>query len=149
MNIIEQLTHIYHTEENWHIKKLSIEESNKYHEKLLMQNNIGVFTKDGEVLGYFECWRINFEQFGRLVCGVPVYTFEENITDGNIALVNNVWIHPDHRNGEVYKYLRNKFYELNHNCDFYVGFALRKNHQPIKVFTKDKLNSRLFREGII
>lgn len=146
-SIPEQLTDIYLNQENWHNKKLSYEQSVSYFDKLLDKKNILIYEVNDEVLGYVEFWRISFEQFGRLVCHERFCADIENTTDGNICYVANTWIHPDYRNGIIYKMLKRRFFVTNYKCDYFVGEALRKKTQPIKVFKKNDLVSRLFKEG--
>ena len=139
-NIIKQLTQIYLNEETWHKKKLSYEDSIEYHRKMIEKGNIFyVLGNYGIVLGYCESLRVNFEQWGRLVCHAPFYSYDENTTDGNICVVHNVWIEKDFRNSYVVKELRTKFFQLNKHCEYFVGSALRKKTQPIKVFNRAKL----------
>lgn len=141
------LTQHYLKNEDWHDKKLPYEEAMKYHQSLMDSGNIIAVIQDGELLGYVEFLRINFEQFGKMVCHAPFFILDENITDGNICVVHNVWIRKDCRRGPVFFYLRDKFYEINHTCEYYAGFALRKKTQPIKVFKKENLKSMLFTTG--
>ena len=138
-SIAEQLVDI-HLKYETHYKDItSYDESLNYHTQMLDKGVILTYKKEGELLGYVEAWKINFEQFGRLVCHVPFKQLQENITDGKIAYVANTFILPEYRNSEVYKILKSKFFEYTKNCDYYCGVALRKKHQPIKVFTKKEI----------
>ena len=140
MTIIEQLNDLYYTQETWTKKKISNEEITKYHQRLYDSGNIIVYRELGVILGYVEVWRINFEQFGRLVCHVPFSAYLENVKDGNIAYVANTWIDKNFRRSNVTKYLKDEFFKQNQHCDFFVGEALRKvSSQPIKVFKRKKL----------
>ena len=150
MNIIEQLTNIYlSNEEWWHTKKLSKEDSDIYHKTMIERGNI-IYEQDksGKLLGYCEFLRVNFEQWGRLVCHAPFYNFDENTTDGNICVVNNVWIHRDYRRSLVFALLKQRFYEINYHCEYFVGKAQRKAANLIKVFKKEDLRSQSFTKGI-
>jgi hypothetical protein len=147
-NIIEQLNKIYYNEEYWHTSKLSEEEATKYHSKLLDKGNILLCQELGVVLGYVEVWRINFEQFGRLICKEKFSAYLEDVSKGNIAYVANVWVDPKFRNSSVIKTLKLLFFKHNYMCEYFVGEALRKSTQPIKVFKKDSLSSKLFKEGL-
>jgi hypothetical protein len=144
-DIPEQLAQIYIKEENWHLSKMPLEEAIRYHTKLYYQGNIQIYEIEGVVLGYFEVWYINFEQFGRLVAHVPFSGYHENIISGNLAYVANTWIHPDYRKGAVYKILRNRFFKMSNHCTHYCGSALRKKTQPIKVFEVNKLVNKLYK----
>lgn len=148
IDIAEQLTNIYFREEWWQSHSMPYEEAIKYHTKLYNQGNIVVYQEDDKVIGYLEVWRINFEQFGKLVCHEHFSAYHEEINRGNIAYVANTWIQPDKRGGYVYKSLRNLFFRNNFMCNYYVGQALRKKTQPIKVFKKSDLSSKLFKTGV-
>ena len=143
--IIEQLVDIYFTYENWHTTKMEREQAIVYHTCMFDRNNIVPYIENNKVIGYVESWRINFEQFGRLVCHEVFNVDKENTTHGNIAYVANTWIHPEWRKSYVSKTLRNSFFLNNYMCQYFVGSALRKKTQPIKVFCKDNLMSRLFK----
>ncbi len=139
MNISKQLTHIYLNQEDWHRFKLPEEEANQYHERLLMQGNIITYVENDELLGYLEFWRINFEQFGRLVCDVPILTDVEDITTGNIAYINNMWITPDKRNGHVFAILGESFLYQNKDAKFFATFRRQKYSYPLKVYSREDL----------
>lgn len=146
MNIEQQLTEIYYKEEWWQKNLMPEEEALKYHTKRFNDGNIVCYIENGKILGYYEAWCVNFEQWGRMVCGELV-GFNEDVCSGKICVVNNVWIHKDHRRGKVFKALMRDFYKRHHNCDYYVGHALRKKTQPIKVFKKENLKSSIFIKG--
>jgi len=143
--IVEQLTEIYFQYENWHEYKLPIEQVLKYHQTMIDKGAIVVYQQDSIVLGYFEAWLINFEQFGRLVAHAPFNQLLENTTDGNLAYVANVWIHPDFRKGAVYKVLRNRFFVKCNHCEYYCGSRLTKLTQPVKVFKVSELVNKLYK----
>lgn len=137
--IVDQLTKIYLEKENWHTHKLSVEESNKYNERLLINGNILTYIINDELLGYLEWWGINFEQFGRLVCREAILTDKEDILNGNIALINNMWIHSDHQHGDAFDILSAMFLSRCRDVDFYVAFRRVKRHQPIQVYTRSEI----------
>ena len=150
MTTITQLTNIYLNKE-WWVKeedKLPISVANSYYDKLLNQGNILICEFKGQVLGYVEVWKINFEQFGRIVCHSKFCADGEDILNGNIGYVANVWIDEPYRRSWVTKDLILKFYKFTHDCEYFVGMATRKRTQPIKVFKKSELSSKLFKEGI-
>lgn len=130
MTLIEQLTNIYETKETWHKNKLSKEEANIYHERLLMQGNIITIVEDDILKGYIEIWKINYEQLGRLMCGETIFAFDENITDGIIAYVNNGWISPDYQNTKMAKKLEDSFKDRFKDCKF----IARKRHKYNEAF---------------
>lgn len=155
--IITQLTDIYLSPaEWWHENRLSREESNEYHRRMIEKGNIIYIVSPihNHLLGYCEFLRVNFEQFGRMVCHAPFYSYDEDTTSGNICIVHNVWIHPEYRKSFVVKELRQKFFEKNKHCEYFGGFALRKKTQPIKIFKRELLEKLVNRmslhmEGVI
>ena len=147
-SMVEQLVNIYYQEEWWHKSRISREEAYKYHKKLLDQGNIILYVEEEKVVGYAEFWRVNYHQWGRMVCGETLSGYLENITDGNICVVHNVWIKKDAQRGKVFKDMMRRFYALNSHCDYYVGHALRKRTQPIKVFKRSNLKSSIFTKGV-
>lgn len=142
MDLVNSLTRIYLNEENWHKTKLDEESSNDYHRELIRKGNILTVVQGDKLLGYCEFWRINYEQFGRIICGERFSAMGEDVWTGNIAYVANTFIQPEARKKEVYKMLRDRFFEVNKDCAYFVGNARRKKSEPVKVFrVKDiKLN---------
>lgn len=139
MTIIEQLTHIYNTHEFWHRNKLSKKEADQYHERLLMNGNILTYVVKGELLGYLEFWLIDYSQFGRLVCNQPIMTDVENLLDGNIALINNMWIAENERGLLAFDMLAAMFLARCKDAEFYCAFRRVKRHQPIQVYTRNEI----------
>jgi len=143
--IVEQLVEIAQKYETSYKGEHSYAHDYAYHNAMLAKRNIITYTQDGIVLGYFEVWFLNFEQFGRLVVHAPFNQLDEDIVNGNIAYVANTWIHPDFRKGAVYKILRNRFFNMCNKCEYYCGSALRKKTQPIKVFKVKDLVSKIYK----
>ena len=143
-NLVQQLNWIYYTYEHWHKKNLDEADITAYHSKLLDSGNIiTVSESSGELLGYCEFWRINYEQFGRIICGEPFSAIHEDVWAGHIAYVGNTFILPEHRRGQVYKMLRDRFFELNQDCTHFVGHARRKKSEPVKVFKRSQILERV------
>lgn len=139
MDLTEQLTRIYLDHENWHASKLDEENSRLYHRELLERGNI-ITMLDGDLLvGYVEYWRLNYEQFGRIICREPFSAIQEDVQTGNIAYVANTFILPAYRKGQVYKRLRDRFFEVNKLCTHFVGEARRKSSAPVKVFKRGEV----------
>ena len=111
--LIDQLNEVYYKEEWWQSHKETWCGITNYHQAMLDKGNLIVYVEDGILLGYCEFWRISFEQFGKLICHEKFIAPFENTTDGEICYVANAWIHPDHRQGVVYKRLKSKFFRLN------------------------------------
>lgn len=138
MKLSEQLTEIY-KKEPWHRTCLTDEQANEYHERLLMQGNIITYVENDELLGYLEFWRVSFEQFGRLVCDIPIMTDTEDITTGNIAYINNMWITPDKRNSHVFAILGESFLYKNKDAEFFATFRRQKYTYPLRVYSREDL----------
>jgi hypothetical protein len=149
-NIIGQLVDVYLSDEEWwHKDKLSVEESYRYFSHVYKLGNIIVHLKDEKLVGYLEFFRLDFCKFGKYVCHEPVNPFKEDVRLGNVCVVHNVWIDKNYRGGSVFKDLKRQFYQNNRNCDYFVGHAIRKTaSQPIKVFKKSDLQSKLFKGEI-
>jgi len=143
--IAQQLVDIYYQYETWHTDKLTYEQVLVYHQTMLDKNAIITYQQEGIVLGYFEVWFLTFEQFGRLVAHAPFNQSDEDISKGNLAYVANTWIHPNFRQGAIYKVLRNRFFKMCNHCEYYCGTALRKKTQPIKVYKVKNLVNRLYK----
>lgn len=139
MSIVEQLTFIYKNMENWHRNKLSEAEANVYHERLLVKGNIITYVDKGILKGYLEFWRINFSQLGRIICGQSIMTDVEDITTGNIAYVNNMFIFEDAREGEAFDMLSTMFLVKNKDAEYFTAFRVKKS-QPIKVYSRKDLD---------
>lgn len=108
----------------------------QYFEVLIIKNRLTTYERGNQLLGYVETWRINFEQFGRILCGCRFAIAPEDINNGNICYVANTTIDPEERFTEVYKHLRRKLFTDNHDAEFFGGIARRKKHQPVKVFKR-------------
>ena len=138
MNLTDQLLEFYHRE-TWHETRLPDSDVKNAFEVLFKKGRIITCIQDGKLLGYGEVWRINFEQFGRIICHVPFHVAEEDIETGNIAYIANVHILEEYRRLGVLENLKNQFMLSHINCDYFVGEALRKKHQPVKVFKRTEI----------
>jgi len=142
--LTRQLCRVYFNEEGWHKAKLSEEEATKYFDNLLEKGNIIYYEEKGKLLGYVEFWRINYEQLGRILCHASFSSYLENVQTGNICYFANCWIDKDQRGKrEVFKILKFKFFNKNGDSDYFIGQALRKKHQPVKVFTRKQYLEKL------
>lgn len=142
MNVVNELVKVYFEHEWWQKEKLSEEEATDYHDCLLQKGRIVPLLLGSELVGYVESWRINFEQFGRLLCHEPFSAMWEDVQTGKICYLANIWIRKDHRNSWAIKMLRSKFFMQNFACDYFVGEALRKKTQPVKVFKRQEAFSK-------
>lgn len=141
--LVEQLLDIYYKGEWWHKTFLPPEEARKYFTHLLDKGNIIIYEINGKILGYVEFWRINYEQFGRIICGEEFSAYLEEVTNnGPICYLSNIWINPDFRNGSVLKLLRGMFFFANQNMDYFVGQSKTKKSEPIKVLRRPEFMSK-------
>lgn len=138
MSVVEQLLDIYSLE-TWHDTRMPYLDALAYHDILLENGAITVAMENTMVLGYIEVWKINFEQLGRIMCGENFSAIHEDIYNGNIAFLANMWIRPEFRLGWVIKYLRLKFFGKYGDCRFYTGKTTKRSTAPFQVFRKDKL----------
>jgi len=140
-DIARQLTRIYLDEEDWHDEKLSKPEAIRYHKRLIEKGSIIQCTCGKRLVGYIEVWKVNFEQFGRLVCNTPFSAVEEDVENGNIGWVGNIWVEPEYRHKGVFKAMRKEFIKMCKTCDYYAGRALTKDGK-VKLFNRRKHNGR-------
>ncbi len=131
---ISQLWDIYNTKEDWHKKRLNEEEFYRYTFRLINTNNLFYEMVDGKVTGYVEVWRINYEQFGRISCGEKFYVYDENITDGCIAYINNMWS----SDVDTTNSITLKFIEQFSKCKY---IALHRKHGlPFRVYPMARIS---------
>ena len=143
-DIIEQLYDIYINHEPWHTSRISKESFFKYTEKLIGQGNIFCVFDGSKVVGYMEVWKLNYSQFGRLVCGENVAGSDEDVLSGNLGFVANTWVDPEYRKsfgcmGGAIEMLRKMYFDFTRGVDYHCGQAKRKHAQLVKVFRAEKL----------
>lgn len=138
MNINIQITNIYQNILPKCKIMLSHDESDQYFERLLMNGNIITYVVNGELLGFLEFWRINNEQFGRLCCNITL-AHDEDLLNGNIALITRMWITPTLRNGETFLNIGREFLERNKNSTHYAAMQYQKNHKPLQIYTREEI----------
>ena len=142
--LAEKLAEFYHNYDPIH-KNTDMERSTKLMQSLLERGRLIVeFNGAEEIVGFVESWRVNYEQFGKLICypGYPEDFDKWDINSGNICYLSNIVIHPAYRMGTTIKLFKNEFFRQNFKCDFFVGQAYRKRHQPLKVFTRQEFYDR-------
>ena len=137
--MVNELTRVYLNEYKQEDKgKVSQEQQRKYFSYVLEQHRIHTYGTHDNLLGYLESWRLDFQQWGRLVCSAPFNIYEEDITKGEVCYLPNIWIHPDYRRSSIFKQFKRDFFRSNLDAEYFVGKALRKKTQPIKVFKKQE-----------
>jgi len=136
-DIIKILGDVYYSGEWWSENKLSREDLDKYHEKLLNDGNIIYLSFGNEFVGYIEFWRINYKQLGQIVCDKSWSAYCEDITSGNICYVNNIWICEKYRRDkEIDKSMKDMFFKANSNCEYFIWERMKKKSQTFKVFNR-------------
>lgn len=134
MNLLDELVRFYYSYDKFQKEYLSPEEAVKYHKTILEKGRVEWISDGINLLGYCESWRINFEQFGRIICGEPFFVEIEDIESGSIAYLANTTVHPDYRKEWVLKEISKKFFNSNTDALYFCGQAKRKKTQPVKVF---------------
>lgn len=138
MNIIEKIIDLYENILPKNQIMLPHSEALEYFERLMMNGNIITYVKDGELLGFLEFWKVNFEQFGRICAGVTL-DHSEDLLNGNIGMITRMWITPTMRNGETFLHLGRAFLEKNQGCSHYAAMQFHKNHKPLQVYSRDQI----------
>jgi hypothetical protein len=147
MNPIEQIIDIYINQLSW------IEEKDRarlrgYVSIALERGNLfWAVDESGNVIGVCETLKITYEQLGRIVCKEDFFIDLENTTDGDVALVNQVWIDKECRHGKVFKTMMKEWYRRFHTCKHFMGHARRKTVGMYKSFKRDNLVSSIFTQG--
>lgn len=138
MSIIEKIEYIYQNIMPKQSIMLNHDEAIEYFERLMIQGNIITYIKDGELLGFLEFWRIKDDQFGRLCLNITL-THDEDLLNGNIALITRMWIDPNNRNSEAFLMLSSMFLSRNKDCTHYAAMQFKKKHKPLQVYTRDEI----------
>jgi hypothetical protein len=137
MNLLEELLYFYYVYEK-HENYLNEKEAEEYHRVLIEKDRITAVEEAGRMAAYCESWRVNFGQFGRIICGLPFNVKEEDIESGPILYVANVCIRPKSRGLSTIRKLRRNLFYRNQQCEYFVGEARRKKSAPLKVFKKQE-----------
>lgn len=144
--ILNQLSKIHYEEEWWINDKLPKEEIDKYHMNLIEKNRLLFYAQGEKLLGYVESWRLDYDQWGRIVCHESFSPCDNDVTHGDICYVANVWVDKEHRNSQPIQMLKNSFFIQNCDAKYFVGHALRKKTQPIKVLTLSQARKLYYKE---
>lgn len=136
--IVEQIESIYRNKLHPNRIMLEHNEALKYFGRLLMNGNIITYVIDDELFGFIEFWRISYEQFGRICCNWTL-AHDEDLLNGEIALITRMWINPDLRNGEVFNTLAFTFLDKNKDAKHFATFQHQKKHKPLQVYSREEL----------
>lgn len=139
IHIPSELARIYLDKMDHHKKKLPFHEALKYYEFLCELGLLSVVLDGEEIVAVVEWYRINFEQTGKLICFAPFNIYDEDILNGKIAYLSDIWIKHTHRHTSVIKRLRHDFFLANADCDYFWGEAERKKAGYVKVFKRQEV----------
>jgi hypothetical protein len=122
----ELLTKCYFENQPWQERRYPEPTMIKYFNEMIRRGNIIAINTETELIGYLEFFRVNFEQFGRIVCQAPFFNLDENTTDGNICYITNMWISSDFRRGMVFKELEIRLFKATETCEYFAGHRVRR-----------------------
>jgi hypothetical protein len=132
-SVVQQLNDIYDKFEPWHHNRESLAGITNYHNEQIDKGNIRVYIENGEVLGYFEIWKIEPHQLERILNNESFIAPFEDTTHGNIAYLANLWIVNNDRKFRVMKQLRKLFFEQTKDCIGWVGQETKRKNR-LRIF---------------
>ena len=89
--------------------------------------------EDGELLGYYEVWKITNAQLEKVLSNEFAAPLEDTTT-GNIAFLANVWVVDDGRKRRVFRNLQARFFDMIDECDLITGREAKRNRR-LRIFT--------------
>ena len=140
--ILDQLWHIYQTEELWHEIRLPEQDFKGVKQYLIDKGLLWVEVHNGIVVGYMEVWKLQYAQWGRISCGELLYTYDEDLVSGNIAYIANLWISEAHRGSNndgftLIDDMQDKFVSIFGSCKY---VALKRKHGlPYRVYPMKRI----------
>ena len=144
MTLIDQLVDFYYKYEGWSDDQLDEKDILEYFERIIELGNIVYFTDySGDLCGYVDYWRLDFDQLGRFLCRAGFSSREEDIVNGPVAFCVSVVIKPEFRKGEVIKYLKTEFVKRNFNAEYFVGERQKGKHKPLIVLDRKRVSKLL------
>lgn len=138
MSIVEQINKIYQEILPKNPIMLSNEEACEYFERLIMQGNIITYVNNGELCGFIEFWRIDYSQFGRLCCNITL-AHDEDLLNGNVALITRMWVNPEYRDGKAFALLAAMFLAKNKDASHFAAMQFHKKHKPIQCYSREEI----------
>lgn len=145
-DLVPSLIEFYETLETWHDTRLTRSQIEDYFRVALAKNRILTAHLEGELVGYVESWRLTYTGVGKVVCGVQWDISKEDIETGPVCYVASVVVRPDHRHSPVIHSLKHLFFKQNFMCEYFIGEARRKKHQPLKVFRRQEFYDKYIAE---
>ncbi len=134
VDIIDQLLDIYFTKEVWH-NHLPKDIARRYFTKLYNSGNILVELDEESVAGYLEIWALDEKQAMRIVNGDTFHAESENISDGHICYVANIYVEEAYRKKDIVKKLRAKAEYIYIGCRAVLANRAKYNNR-IRVFKR-------------
>lgn len=132
MDILSELRRVY-KEEWWHRNRISDEELDLYHSRLISQDNL-IYIWDNGLAAYIEFWKVNKNQMKEIIGNNRWSPIDNNVTSGDMAYVANIWVSPEYRGNKKFKVsLKNLFFHKA-NTKKLVWERNRLN-QSLKLFT--------------
>lgn len=129
---------------------LTDEELASYFELVNNRGNLIVERDEmGNIVGFCEFWKIDYEQLGRIIVHGLIDAREENTTNGTLAFVANVAVHPDYQKKGIFEAMKVKFFMYNFNCTHFCGDSHRKkHHQTFNIYKRTELISKYLKQGV-
>jgi ribosomal protein S18 acetylase RimI-like enzyme len=134
-DVTEQLVQVYLTND-YYERSLSELQIRRYYSKMVRHGRVSYEVKDNLLIGFIESWRLNYEQLGRCICFKNFSAIEEDVSEGNIAYIADIWVHPDYRGTDVCDRLVQSFAELNLDADYYVSERIKSKVKYVRVYDK-------------
>ncbi len=135
MDITEQLVQIYKDEVRPY-GTLTELEARRYYNKMVAHGRIHLYMDSSYIAGFIESWRLDYEQLGRVVCWSDFNALEEDVTNGDIAYISDIWIRDYKRGTGVTKILIDMFKNANRDAEYYVSRRHKNKVKYIRVYDK-------------
>lgn len=151
MTLLDELVRFYYDYDRFQGTKLTREKVTNTIGVLLDKARIVYYADFGRVFGYIESYRINYDQFGRIICGQKFDIGTQDIETGPICYLANVTVDPARRGGNTISVLLDRFFAQNRGAEYFVGQANRKKMGLVKVFKASAIHrhKKRFLEGVI
>lgn len=129
MTIVGQLNKIYFEEEWWQSHKETLAGITNYHQTMIDKQNLICYVENGEILGYYEIWKVNWKQLKSILKNKTFIAPFEDTLSGNICYLANLWVKKDCRKNYVFKKLKRIFNIHTESCDYFVGNETKNNNR--------------------
>jgi hypothetical protein len=100
---------------------------------MLGSGRLHVLLDSCNIIGFIESWRLTPEQLGRLLCD-NFSALEENVTEGEVLWISDIWVRDYKRQGEILPKLISKLLSTNKDAKF---GASQRTKGRIKLYDKD------------